>query len=191
MRTFFSIFALALTLSVESLTALTESNNLPTATNHYSPLFPYVKFGGASPENIREINGVYGLGARYQLDYFGIDVSMNMESGEFLENYSVKAIPMFYPAPNASSQIFVGLGAGYTRVDTGETGETSKTTELILGREFLRSSPLKTFLQFEISQPMELSEVEEDKNEFSVMPIPMGPFKGLRPSIALQMGVGF
>ncbi|MCH9611914.1 MAG: hypothetical protein S4CHLAM102_03880 [Chlamydiia bacterium] len=161
--------------------------------SQFTPFFPYLKVGGASPENLREINGMVGLGGRYQSYFYGLDLSLNIETQGSIETLILKAVPLLYPFPNQESQVFIGLGGGVTRGESrGEDGsaETSTSAELLFGREFLRDRPIKTFLQFELSHPVDKQTIKDVGGAWLSIR-PMGPWKGIRPSIALAGGVGF
>lgn len=105
----------------------------------------------------------FGIGARFQRDYYGFDLSVNLGSIVFLNYASIKGIFLCYPQPEKRDQLYFGLGPGIgyqlTAVPMGQpfgcatTEYGNVTLEGALGYEFRHARHFKTFIQLELSQP--------------------------------------
>lgn len=124
----------------------------------------YVKLGATHPAG--DSSGIlpnFGLGARFQRDYYGFDLSVNLGSVVFINYASLKGIFLFYPRPGKRHQLYFGLGPGIgyhlTSVPVGGPfgSATTKcgnvTLEGVLGYEFRHAHHFKTFIQLELSEP--------------------------------------
>lgn len=125
----------------------------------------YVKLGAIHPPG--DSSGIlpsFGLGARFQRDYYGFDLSVNLGSVVFVNYASLKGVFLFYPRPEKKHQLYYGFGPGIgyhlTSVPLGGPfGSASSecgnmALEGILGYEFRHSDHFKTFIQLELSQPI-------------------------------------
>lgn len=125
----------------------------------------YLKLGATYPPG--DSSGIlptFGLGTRFQRDYYGFDLSANLASIVFINYASLKGIFLFYPQPEKRSQLYFGFGPGIGHHLTsvpmggpfgGATTEYGKATlEGVLGYEFRHTQHFKTFIQIELSQPI-------------------------------------
>lgn len=129
-----------------------------------------------------------GLGARFQRDSYGFDLSANLGSIGFVNYAALKGVFLFYPRPEKKHQLYVGVGPGIgyylTSVPIGgafgnasyECG--SVTVEGVVGYEFRHARYFKTFMQLELSQPA----FGFGKH---------GRRCGYKPGVALMGGIGF
>lgn len=124
----------------------------------------YVKLGVTHPTG--DSSGIlpsFGLGTRFQNDYYGFDLSVNLASIIFINYASLKGLVLFYPRPEKRNQLYLGIGPGLgyhlTSVPLGGPfgGATNEygsvTLEGVVGYEFRHTSHFKTFIQLELSQP--------------------------------------
>lgn len=128
-----------------------------------------------------------GLGARFQKEHQGLDLSANLTTIGLLNYASVKGMWLFYPYPEKNNQLYLGAGPGvgyhlnvlplgspYGAV-SDECGLVN--VEGVVGYEFRHSRHLKTFVQVEPSFPV--FRFHQD-----------GKY-GNKPGVALTAGVGF
>lgn len=125
----------------------------------------YVKLGVAHPPgNSSGILPNFGIGARFQRDDYGFDLSLNLSSIVFTNYASLKGMFLLYPYPEKKHQLYFGLGPGIgyhlRSVPMGAPfGSASSewgnmTLEGVLGCEFRHTHHFKTFIQLELSQPV-------------------------------------
>lgn len=149
----------------------------------------YIKLGAAHPPGTSSaVLPSFGLGTRLQKDYYGFDLSANINSLIFVNYASLKGAFLFYPQPGKSHQFYFGMGPGLgyhlTSVPMGgpygsaTTDYGNITVEGLVGYEFRHSNHLKTFIQLELSQPS------------YVWGRPK-PHNGYKPGVALTGGLGF
>lgn len=130
------------------------------------PLY-YLKLGATQvPGEREEILPTLGIGARFQKEYYGVDVSANLSSMLFLSNYvSLKGMFLYYPQPHRRDQLYfgVGPGIGYRSVAILGCGPMVRggsfehgllNLEGVVGYEFRYHHHFKPFIQLEISQPV-------------------------------------
>ena len=139
----------------------------------------YFKLGVATPPGmsnyVSDLPNIC-IGARFQKNYYGVDLSANITSIVVINYFSLKSVFLLYPLPEKKHQLYLGLGpgAGYEVDIFREYG--SLNLEGVLGYEFRHHRHFKTFVQFEISQPV-----------FSGSPYN----SKYVPGIALSIGAGF
>jgi hypothetical protein len=125
----------------------------------------YIKIGLTKvPGDSSAILPSFGLGARFQRDYCGFDLSANIGSIVFNNYVSLKGIFLFYPQPQKKHQLYFGIGPGIgyhlNSIPLGDSfGSASDergnvTIEGVLGYEFRHAPHFKTFIQIELSQPV-------------------------------------
>lgn len=149
----------------------------------------YIKLGITHPPG--DSSGIlpsFGLGARFQKDCYGFDLSANLGSIVFINYASLKGLFLFYPQPEKKHQLYCGIGPGIgyhlSFVPIGQPfGSTSNecgnmTLEGVLGYEFRHARHFKTFIQLELSQPT-----------FGFGG--HGPHTSYKPGVALTGGIGF
>lgn len=156
-----------------------------------SSLF-YAKLDASRPPGESIILPSLGLGARFQWDYIGWDLSANFASKRSIDYTSLKGLILFYPAPWKIHQFYLGIGQGvrfYEYVGLIEAyrifphgifanDATIINLEGVLGYEFRHKRHLKTFIQLEPSQPLSISQGVKCNYGYS-------------PGVALTAGVGF
>lgn len=108
-----------------------------------------------------EVLPTIGLGARFQKNKHGFDISANFSSLIFTNYASLKGLFLFYPYPEKKNQFYLGVGPGIgyhlnfvpmgSPYGTASDSRGSVTLEGVLGYEFRHSKHLKTFIQLEIS----------------------------------------
>lgn len=154
-----------------------------------SPLY-YLKLGAVTiPGNVGIALPTLGVGARFQKGYYGLDLSANLGSMFAMSNYiSLKSIFLLYPQPIKQHQLYMGCGPGLgfcshailmggPLVGGGSMENSSFNLEGVLGYEFRHPPHYKTFIQFEISQP--------------VIYIKNRAYQNYIPGIGLSVCVGF
>lgn len=147
----------------------------------------YVKLGAVHPGS-SDILPNFGLGARFQRGYYGLDLSANLGSVVFTNYASLKGVFLFLPRPEKRHQLYFGIGSGVgyhlTSVPMGGPFGSATTEygtiplEGILGYEFRHARRFKTFIQIELSQPTFV---------FGGHPY----HSCYKPGVALNGGVGF
>lgn len=149
----------------------------------------YVKLGAAHPPGTSSaILPSFGLGARFQKDSYGFDLSTNINSLIFINYTSLKGVFLFYPRPEKRHQLYFGMGPGlgYHLISVPMGGHygsaTTKygdiTLEGLVGYEFRHANHIKTFIQLELSQPSYVFGRPKLHNRY-------------KPGIALTGGLGF
>ena len=124
----------------------------------------YVKLGATHPPGSSSgILPSFGLGVRFQKDYYGCDLSANLGSVVFVNYASLKGMFLYYPRPEKRHQLYFGCGPGLgyhlTSVPMGApfgsatTEYGNITLEGAIGYEFRHARHFKTFIQLELSQP--------------------------------------
>lgn len=101
-----------------------------------------------------------GVGARFQKNRYGFDLSCSAASMVFVNEASVKGLFLFYPRPQKKRAFYCGIGPGLgyqqysVPVRWGGTNENAfASIEGALGYEFRRDRRLKTFVQLEAGHP--------------------------------------
>lgn len=164
-------------LSFAALNA-TEENN--------SSLY-YLKLGASYPSGTDCVLPTFGLGARFQKNQYGFDLSANLSSMVFVNYASLKGLFLFYPNVEKKNQWYVGIGPGlgyYLKVAKGHpTGSRERkhgcvALEGCLGYEFRHYKHFKTFVQLEFSQPV----IHFGGRNFD---------RSYRPGIGFSAGFGF
>lgn len=142
----------------------------------------YVKLGAERLATDSETLPKFGLGARFQRNRYGLDLSVNLEYTIF-NYYSIKGMFLFYPYPEKKNQLYFGIGPeiGYQfkAVPLNHSSKGGRLSlEGVLGYEFRHSDHFKTFIQLELTQP--------------ILHFGGGHQHGsLEPGIALTAGIGF
>jgi hypothetical protein len=106
-----------------------------------------------------------GLGARYQWERHGCDISINASSLVFFNYFSLKALYLHYPMPERKHQLYFGCGPsigyyaggtpGPSRMGGGRCNEyTCLNLEGVVGYEFRHARHFKPFVQLELTQPV-------------------------------------
>lgn len=137
---------------------------LPAHQEKRSSLY-YVKLGVAHPcGDSSDFLPSCGIGARFQKDYYGFDLSANISSMLFINDASLRGMFLFYPQPEKKHQFYLGVGPGISYrligVPMGAPfgGASRKrwnvTLEGALGYEFRHTPYFKTFIQLELTQPV-------------------------------------
>ncbi len=154
-------FLISLFLALSILPSLRANENSSKA-----PLY-YFKLGGTSiPGDSRTILPLptVGLGIRFQKDSHGFDLSATLGSLLFFNYFSLKGLFLFYPQSEKTQRFYLGCGPGIgyclSACSMGSPRVNASTEygllnfEGVLGYEFKCSRHFKTFVQFEISQPL-------------------------------------
>jgi hypothetical protein len=125
----------------------------------------YVKLGAVHPPGDScDVLPNFGVGVRFQTDYYGFDLSANLGSLIFINYASLKGVFLLYPWPEECHQFYfgVGPGVGYHLSSVpmgGPFGSATReygniTLEGVVGYEFRHAPHFKTFIQLELSQPI-------------------------------------
>jgi hypothetical protein len=145
----------------------------------------YIKFGVCDPPSDRPmILPNFGVGARFQRDYYGLDLSINTSSIVLINYASIKGLFLYYPYPEKKNQFYIGVGPGVGyHLSAGLWGSSSTKTsgslEALIGYEFRHAEYFKTFVQLEFSQPFcSFSSSHYSSNKYN-------------PGIAFTLGMGF
>lgn len=147
----------------------------------------YLKVGATNPPGDSDVLPTLGIGARFQKDKYGFDLSANIGSLIFVNYASLKGIGLFYPNPEKQNQLYLGFGPGIGYFESsvpmgGPFGSASShcgflSVDGLVGYEFRHAPRFKTFVQLEISQPI-----------FSFKNQRRSTYK---PGFALTAGIGF
>lgn len=123
----------------------------------------YLKLGAAYSSDDSGVLPHFGLGARFQKDQYGFDLSANLNSMIFMNHISLKGLFLFYPYPKNKNQFYFGVGPGigyrFSSVPMGQPYGCASdkqgyvAIEGIVGYEFRHSRHFKTFVQLEMTQP--------------------------------------
>lgn len=146
----------------------------------------YIKLGAAHPfEGTHEILPSFGLGARFQKNYYGFDLSASLDSLVLINRVSLKSLLLFFPFPEKKHRPYFGVGPGTTyqvlEIPMGQPfGVKSRqqgwiTLEGVCGYEFRNHDHFKTFVQLELSQPL----------------FQFQGYRCYKPTAAIQTGIGF
>lgn len=148
----------------------------------------YLKLGASNPPGNSGVLPTLGIGARFQKNAWGLDLSGNLNSLILINYISLKGSFLYYPFPKKRNQFYIGMGPGIgyhvSSIPMGQPyGATSNqhgslTVEGIMGYEFRHSALFKTFIQLEVSQPvLNFGEREKCQN--------------YKPGLAISVGLGF
>ena len=148
----------------------------------------YAKLGATYPPGDSIVLPTFGIGARFQRDHYGLDLSANLGSILLINYASLKGTFLFYPQPEKKNQLYFGVGPGVgyylDSIPMGHPhGSTSGewgivTVEGVFGYEFRHTDHFKTFVQLELSQPTFGFAEQRHHSDY-------------RPGFALTAGFGF
>lgn len=148
----------------------------------------YVKLGATHPPTDFSVLPMVGVGARFQRDEYGLDLSANVGSIIFNNYVALKGVFLFYPYYEKKNQFYVGVGPGVGHYENsvviGEHfGVKSHecrflTIEGVVGYEFRHARYFKTFIQIELSQPAVILKGNVRHHRY-------------KPGVACNAGVGF
>ena len=174
-----------------------QSDSLWYARLGYGSVFGDKAYGGPS----------MGLGYRFELDSFGVDVSfLNFQSRSSSGAYSyygpsdnafagslLKIEGLYFVNPKANKTTFVGGGLSWGGADFGQGWHGSGLQgELTAGYELLRASSLRAFVQADATLPFyQSSTVRYPVNYRGVGSIPFTTDHRYAPSLVVSLGVGW
>jgi hypothetical protein len=149
--------------------------------------FLYLRLGQGSNLGGGKGGPVIGYGVRTELDSFGIDVS-------FLSSHNNKGGPnmivlaklqgLYFKNATANSTIYAGGGLGYSTSGLGSTGLQG---ELTFGYEFARATPVRIFLQADVSLPFYKTTFENYSGSTSHT---IGTDRRYAPLVSISVGLG-
>jgi hypothetical protein len=125
--------------------AILEEERRPLASGEKSLFFMSYHVGGIIP--------TFGIGGRYQKKQLGFDLSLDLSTLLFINEFHPKATFLyFFPNENFDKQWFTGVGAGLAGVYELDENFSFAVPHLVLGKKRGRTA----YYQFEV--PIVISE---------------------------------
>lgn len=117
-----------------------------------SNAFPYVDVGfGFLPVP----SPIVGMGARFQRKHIGLDLSLQAATIIVLTALKENINFIFYPEPDLSSQLYVGVGLGaFEVIDSHGHIRGFLSPQLLIGKEYVNENGSRHYLQGRIDCPL-------------------------------------
>ena len=155
-----------------------EENCSPSSYSAYT----YFKLGAGvlSAKDWKDLMPALGAGRRYEWNGKAVDISANYSiAGKHGYHYSIpKIMYLQYLTPEADSSPYFGGGLSWGELHNKRKGQKFQGIfgELAAGYEFQRNSPIRTFVQLDLSQGL----IAHHKHKSTPA-----------PALALTAGIGF
>lgn len=116
----------------------------------------YVKLSAPVPLRYGSILPTFGVGARFQRDYYGFDLSANLVPYKSFRYGYLKGICLYYPQPENKNQLYFGFGPGIGSFFSSRTRNRPGIVTLngVVGYEFRHTPHFKTFIEIELTEPI-------------------------------------